>query len=280
MNSPENRPPSFELRPLAAENLSSAARRCARAMRDNPLHRRVFGGDPDRRERRLCHFFSAVLPWIERHGKLIAADANGKTLGIIGILPPRTCRPTITEQLRMLPAVSRSFAPLTPLRMRRWLAAWRKEDPTEPHWHLGPLAVDPLYQGLGIGTALLLDALERVDAAGGIAYLETDKEANVRFYERFGFVTTASMPVVGAQTWFMRRPGAATSALGPSTTATARMPPVSTWIGMAASTHSPGSVQSHSTSEDRSVSTFRVAGSPWTVTSLPDLARMSTRSIA
>src|SRR5690606_5873501 len=175
-------------------------------MRDNPLHRRVFGNDPIVRERRLARFFSAVLPWIGKRGELIGAAANGETIGLIGILPPSTCRPTLTEQLRMLPAVSRSLDPPTPMRMRRWLAAWRKQDPDEPHWHLGPLAVDPLHRRRGIGTALLLEALDRVDAAGGTAYLETDKEANVRFYKRFGFVTAVSVPVVGAQSWFMRRP--------------------------------------------------------------------------
>src|SRR5690606_8552266 len=103
---------------------------------------------------------------------------------------------------RMLRALSQSITPLTALRMRRWLAAWAKHDSATPHWHLRPLAVDPLHQRRGFGTRLLESALARVDAAAGIAYLETDTEANVAFYRRFGFVTVATASVVGVPSWF------------------------------------------------------------------------------
>jgi hypothetical protein len=45
----------------------------------------------------------------------------------------------------------------------------------------------------------------RMDAAGEAAYLETDKEINVHFYERFGFRTTAEESVLGTPNWFMTR---------------------------------------------------------------------------
>jgi ribosomal protein S18 acetylase RimI-like enzyme len=47
----------------------------------------------------------------------------------------------------------------------------------------------------------------RVDAAGGDAYLETDKPANVRFYERFGFEVVGEQEVLGVPNWFMSRAG-------------------------------------------------------------------------
>jgi len=183
--------------------LDAAVRVCARAMRDNPLHCAVFGDDPERRERRLQAFFAAVLPWIRRRGMLLAFDEE--THGVMGLLPPGACRPTLPEKLRMLPALSRSLTPTGVMRMRRWLTAWASRDPAAPHWHLGPLAVDPLHQRRGIGTRLLRAALARVDEAAGIAYLETDTEANVVFYRRFGFVTVATANVVGVPNWFMQR---------------------------------------------------------------------------
>jgi hypothetical protein len=45
----------------------------------------------------------------------------------------------------------------------------------------------------------------RVDAAGGDAYLETDKPANVRFYERFGFEVIGDQEILGVTNWFMLR---------------------------------------------------------------------------
>ena len=44
-----------------------------------------------------------------------------------------------------------------------------------------------------------------VDAAGGVAYLETDKPENVGYYERFGFETVGEVDVLGVTNWFMRR---------------------------------------------------------------------------
>jgi uncharacterized protein (UPF0128 family) len=47
-----------------------------------------------------------------------------------------------------------------------------------------------------------------MDAARGDAYLETDKEFNVRFYERFGFDLIGEENVLGVQNYFMCRSGA------------------------------------------------------------------------
>ena len=44
------------------------------------------------------------------------------------------------------------------------------------------------------------------DAAGEVAYLETDKEINARFYERFGFEVVGEEQVLGVRNWFMTRP--------------------------------------------------------------------------
>jgi hypothetical protein len=45
----------------------------------------------------------------------------------------------------------------------------------------------------------------RMDDAGEDAYLETDKEINVRWYERFGFEITGEDEVLGVRNWYMFR---------------------------------------------------------------------------
>jgi predicted N-acetyltransferase YhbS len=70
---------------------------------------------------------------------------------------------------------------------------------------LGPVAVDANLRGKGIGGELVADFCARVDAAGLIAYLETDKKENVAFYEKFGFVVTTKSSVLGVPNWFMTR---------------------------------------------------------------------------
>ena len=49
----------------------------------------------------------------------------------------------------------------------------------------------------------------RLDGAGEVGYLETDKPDNVRFYERFGYEVVGEQPVLGVPNWFMRRPAGA-----------------------------------------------------------------------
>jgi hypothetical protein len=45
----------------------------------------------------------------------------------------------------------------------------------------------------------------RLDDAGVVGYLETDKGANVPFYERHGFVVVGEERVIGVPNWYMRR---------------------------------------------------------------------------
>ena len=59
--------------------------------------------------------------------------------------------------------------------------------PAEPHWYLSMIGVDPSRQGQGLGSALLKAGLQRCDADGLPAYLESSSPKNVPLYERHGF---------------------------------------------------------------------------------------------
>jgi GNAT superfamily N-acetyltransferase len=59
--------------------------------------------------------------------------------------------------------------------------------PTEPHWYLPMIGVDPVQQGRGLGAALLAHALERCDREGLPAYLESTNPRNITLYQRHGF---------------------------------------------------------------------------------------------
>ena len=57
----------------------------------------------------------------------------------------------------------------------------------EPHAYLSMLATHPDHQGRGLGQGLLAEDLERWDAAGAPAYLESTNPGNDHRYERAGF---------------------------------------------------------------------------------------------
>ncbi|MBL4680454.1 MAG: GNAT family N-acetyltransferase [Pseudomonadales bacterium] len=76
-----------------------------------------------------------------------------------------------------------------------------KYHPEEDIWYLPLIAIDPVHQGRGFGSALMKEALLRCDEAGLPAYLESSNPRNISIYERHGFevmgeVQVGSSPVV------------------------------------------------------------------------------------
>ena len=59
--------------------------------------------------------------------------------------------------------------------------------PSEPHWYLPLIGVDPVLHGKGYGSALMEHALIRCDRDKKLAYLESSNPKNMTLYERHGF---------------------------------------------------------------------------------------------
>jgi len=60
--------------------------------------------------------------------------------------------------------------------------------PTEPHYYLSLLGTHSAHRGRQLGMGLLTENLDRIDAIGAPAYLESCNPANNRRYESVGFV--------------------------------------------------------------------------------------------
>lgn len=81
--------------------------------------------------------------------------------------------------------------------------------PTEPHWYLPFIGVEPTSQGRGLGSRLLAHGLARADEDGLPSYLEASSPRNRALYERHGFVVTAEIQVADSPPlWPMHRPAA------------------------------------------------------------------------
>jgi hypothetical protein len=167
---------------------------------------RVFGiPNGGQRSKAMCRFFVPVLKGLYQRGIVLGAVLADRLVGVCAMTRPGFCQPGTVEKARVFPAALIGNPIQTPLRILNWVGEWARRDPSQPHWHLGPVAVEPDLQGQGIGTAMLDAFCAIADSTGTQAYLETDKDENVCFYQRFGFTVLESAQVLGVLNWFMFR---------------------------------------------------------------------------
>lgn len=205
---------SLEIRWLSRAELPAATALLGQGMVDNPLNVAAFGVDPERRYRRLRWFFAPLLRHVHAHGGVLGAFINSELAGVLGMLEPGCCRPAWPGKLGMVGAILGSNTPAGAWRIRCWLVAWMRRDPSEAHWHLGPLVVSAACRRRGVARQLMAHACRRLDRLDAVAWLETDLAINVAFYETLGFMVMAREPVLGVPNWFMRRVASAKSVPG------------------------------------------------------------------
>ena len=98
-------------------------------MRDNPLHIKVFGQTEEKRQRRLQRFFPGRLAYVARKGCLYGAFVAQRLVGVLGVLAPGHCSPSLMDMMRLLPSMVFSNSLLGQLRLAIWLGSWAKLHP-------------------------------------------------------------------------------------------------------------------------------------------------------
>ncbi|GAA0567009.1 GNAT family N-acetyltransferase [Actinomadura livida] len=191
-------------RPAGPADLHAIADTLASAFADYPWTRwTVAADDHPRRLRALQLYFTEKvgLPY----GRVWTAGDNAAAA--VWTTPGIDVPPEVFTGPE-LAALYGDRAPYA-IEAEEFLAPYR---PSRPAWFLATIGVRRDMQGRGLGQAVLAPGLAEADRTGHDAYLETADERNVRFYERFGFETTADvhLPGGGPRTWCMiRRPNTA-----------------------------------------------------------------------
>ena len=177
----------------------------ARAFRDSPLNRAVIG-ESDRSRRLRSNLFGTrtLLRVAAAHGAVWVAHRNGDIIGaLVGTAPNGYPLPPPSLLARLVCSLGQGWSVA-----RRWGDVFSRLDEIhliEPHWYLGTLGIDPDHQGRGVGTAMLRHWLEFATGDPAPIYLETDRVANVSFYQRQGFEVVRETEVLGTKIWCMRR---------------------------------------------------------------------------
>ncbi|RZU60952.1 GNAT family N-acetyltransferase [Zhihengliuella halotolerans] len=169
----------FDVRAATTGDLETASGVLALAFAKYPWTR--WSIPEDDFSRRLAGLQELYLSYALSAGVVLVED---QVHGVIALLPPDAPAPSEDFQGRVaelhgdrLDAVARACLPPAP----------------DDHWTLATVGVRPERQGTGLGAALIRAGLDVVEATGGAGVaLETSSDANVRLYERFGFVVTAT----------------------------------------------------------------------------------------
>ena len=179
-------PPPATMSPQA---LDDTAADLAAAFDDDPLFDWFMRDDARRAEARL-RLFRAILRDVANDDGAIERPATGGAAAVWlrseGFGPPSILR---KAQLALTLLHASGWARFGRLgRLRRAMDA---HHPTLPaHDYLWFLGVRPDQQGRGIGSRLLADRAQRLDARRRPAFLETARARNVELYRRHGFEVT------------------------------------------------------------------------------------------
>ena len=177
-------------------DIEKSARVLSISMLDNPMHVAVFKNSNENSRIEIENNFIKLLS--EKPGIVFIAKEKQK---IIGIMRMYSCsgKDAVNDKTESKDENNIDW------RREVWLNEWARQDPKDQHWHLGPIGVLPTHQGVGIGSMLMERFCSEVDACMANAYLETDKDVNVKFYKKFGFKTISDSIIFGVKNHYMLR---------------------------------------------------------------------------
>jgi len=200
---------TLELLNLDRRTLDEIAVVATEAFADDPFF--VFLMANERIRRRALGIFFRAMVGESRPGAVVhgARDASGRLVGVAAFVRPGAWPLSIGAQVRQLRSalVAMIPRPRALIDGSRYLFAIESIHPKEEMWYLQLLAVDPSAQRGGIGGALQEQVYPQADREGLVSYLETQKEANLAYYRRFGYELDRELHPVkkGPPLWTMRR---------------------------------------------------------------------------
>jgi ribosomal protein S18 acetylase RimI-like enzyme len=195
---------------LDRELRNEAAVLGARSFYDDPFFVHL-SAEPMLRARGLALYMRSHLAALgDSAVATCARDRAGTMVGICVWQRPGTYPLPVAAQAREMAGALRALIPRPPAVVKglQYTMAMEKARPRHEHWYLCLLAADPMAWRRGIGTALMEPSLASIDGEGLPCYLETQKEANLAYYRRFGFEETDRLtPSPGGPALFtMTRP--------------------------------------------------------------------------
>jgi len=179
-----------------------------KAFQDNPsfIYRIP---DASERKKKLKYLFEYTIRYGVLFGEVFSTSSNLE--GIAGWIPFEKVYQTIEDQTRSGGKKIMSEFGMEYIKkeakLQYFLDTLHKRHAPFPHLYLYPLGVNPQFQGKGHGGLLLKNMFEKVDQINLPIFLETDREKNVKFYEKHGFKVMEEAPIPNTEipVWAMLR---------------------------------------------------------------------------
>lgn len=209
---PTSQPPAgitIERLDLTSSTLDEIGRVGAAAFADDPFFAFLMPRE-DRRRRFLSLFCRATVGEMGAGAVVHGARASsGELIGVAAFVKPGGWPLSVAAQLRQLRSGLLGLLPRPRALIDgpRYLFAIEHVHPKDEMWYLALLAVDPSKQRGGIGGALQMEVYPEADREGLDSYLETQKQANLAYYRRFGYEVERELHPVkkGPPLWTLRR---------------------------------------------------------------------------
>lgn len=199
------------VRPLKFSRLelNEAAAVATRAFQTDPFFI-YLAPDALQRARAVAFYLRGHLACLKGNTVASVAVHDGAIVGVCAWVPPGGFPLSVRAQVIDTWGAARAMyrrPRAVPAALKYLLAIEHAHPKDRPHWYLSLLCADPSAQRSGVGSRLVGDVLERCDAEGVPAYLETQKEANLAYYRRHRFELTETLsPVAGGPSlWTMTR---------------------------------------------------------------------------
>jgi ribosomal protein S18 acetylase RimI-like enzyme len=196
---------------LTSDYTEQAANILAKAFENYPVMRYVFSDKTDA-EALACMQKMFQLSCTIRHTlgwPWLGCMVGDQLAGIAYVTPPELSNATWPKSLKELDLEFDAFIGSDALaRFEQYDQHTRNHVPTESHFYLNCIGVNPIYKDQGLARPLLeaVHALaENHPTAIGVA-LSTENEKNVPLYEHFGYEVTAHSHIDKLQIWSMFRP--------------------------------------------------------------------------
>lgn len=165
-------------------------------------------GNPTRRREAMLRYYDYSLREGRKYGVLLVPEGKAVGASIWSIpLENQVSKQMADEKKGFLrnymgDASLATYAQITAFMSRQTATVIPPDS-----WYLSIVGVAPAFQGQGLGATLIRPILERTDARGCHAYLETFTPRNMRFYRRLGFEEAGGFdePGTRARYWVMIR---------------------------------------------------------------------------